>query len=332
VIFNDGAETNLADTGDEHAGFSYHDYCLAHDATGQSLGCDVFDNLVFQNAEAHITETGDTSLLTEFGATADPVVLGGMTARADRFMVGWQFWHYCACDDPTTSGPGATQAMVIDPRKPPEGGNVDTGKLTYLSRAYPQVVAGTPDRFAFVPETGSFTMHYSTTRADGGGRFAPFTETDIAMPARQYKSGYGVLVKGGTVLSAPGSRILRIGACPGASDVTVAAEATSAFEVECTAPPSVAASLTKLRVSVSPKTVRAGRRVRLRFTVKAGKGKLARPVKGATVTLAGKKAKTSSKGRATIRMGFARAGKRTAKVRAAGFASSRVTIRVVRGR
>jgi endoglycosylceramidase len=330
VIFNDGAATNLADTGDEHAGFSFHDYCLAHDATGQSLGCDIFDNLVFQNAEAHITDTGDTSLLTEFGASPDPVVLSGMTARADRFMVGWQFWHYCACDDPTTSGPGATQAMVVDPRMPPEGSNVDTGKLKYLTRAYPQVVAGTPDRFAFNPDSASFTLHYSTNRADGGGPFAPFAETDIAMPARQYKGGYGVLVKGGTVLSAPGARVLRIGACPGAPDVTVSAEATRAFEVDCTAPPSVAAALTKLRVSVSPKTVRAGRRVRLRFTVKAGTGKLARAVKGATVTLAGTKAKTDSKGRATIRKRFARAGKRTATVRATGFARARVTVRVRR--
>jgi hypothetical protein len=72
--------------------------------------------------------------------------------------------------------------------------------------------------------------------------------------------------------------------------------------------------------------------VRLRFTVKAGKGKLARPVKGATVTLASTKAKTDSKGRATIRMRFTRAGRRTATARAKGFASTRVTIRVVRGR
>jgi endoglycosylceramidase len=330
VIFNDGADTNLADTGDAHAGFSFHDYCLAHDATGSSLGCDVFDNLVFQNAESHTVDTGDTSLLTEFGATPDPNVLGGMTNRADRFMVGWMMWHYCACDDPTTSGPGATQAMVLDPRKPPEGANVDAAKMKLLSRAYAQVVAGTPAQYAFTADR--FTLTYSTQRADGGGPLPAFSSTDIVMPARQFPAGYGVLVRGGTVLSAPGARVLRIGACPGAESVSVSAEGSRAFEVDCTAPPSVAAALTKLRVSVSPKTVRAGRRVRLRFTVKAGRGKLARPVKGATVTLAGSRAKTNSRGRATIRRRFARAGKRTATVRAAGFARTRVSVRVRRAR
>ena len=328
VIFNDGAATNVADTGDAHAGFSFHDYCLTHDALGSNLGCDVFDNLVFQNAESHIAETGDTSLLTEFGATTDPDVLGGMTSRADRFMVGWQMWHYCACDDPTTSGPGAEQAMIIDPRKPPEGANVDTAKLALLSRAYAQVVAGTPAQYAFVRDR--FTLSYSTTRADGNGPLPAFSSTDIVMPARQYPNGYGVLVKGGTVLSAPGARVLRIGACPGAESVSVTAEGSRAFQVDCTAPPSAVASLTKLRVSVSPKTVRTGRRVTLRFTVKAGKGKLARAVKGATVTLAGTRARTNSKGRATIRRRFARAGKRTATVRAKGFASARATVRVRR--
>jgi endoglycosylceramidase len=328
VIFNYGAATNVADTGDAHAGMSFHDYCLAHDATGQPLGCDVFDDLVFQNAESHTADTDDTSLLTEFGATPDPVVLSGMTARADRFMVGWQFWHYCACDDPTTSGPGATQAMVVDPHKPPEGSNVDTGKMKLLSRAYAQVIAGTPTTYAFTGDR--FTLTYSTTRADANGPLPPYSETDIVMPARQYPNGYGVLVKGGTILSAPGARVLRIGACPGADTVGVAAESSHAFDVECTAPPSVAAAVTKLRVSVSPKTVHAGRRVRLRFTVKAGAGRLARPVKGATVTLAGAKAKTSSTGQATIRKRFRRAGKRTATVRAPGFASARVVIRVRR--
>src|SRR3954470_20183778 len=90
VIFNDGAKTNVGDTGDAHAAMSFHDYCLTSDSGGPTFGCDTLDDMVFANADEHAKATGDALLLTEFGATTDPVVLGGMTDRADRFMVGWQ--------------------------------------------------------------------------------------------------------------------------------------------------------------------------------------------------------------------------------------------------
>ena len=61
-------------------------------------------------------------------------------------MVSWQSWHYCGCDDPTTqAGAGSpTQAIVLDPAKPPRGANLKHAKLRVLARPYPQVVAGTP--------------------------------------------------------------------------------------------------------------------------------------------------------------------------------------------
>jgi endoglycosylceramidase len=64
VIFNDGADTNLADTGDAHAAMSFHDYCLTSDSGGPSAGCQQFDDLVFQHADAHAAKTGDALLLT----------------------------------------------------------------------------------------------------------------------------------------------------------------------------------------------------------------------------------------------------------------------------
>ena len=51
-------------------------------------------------------------LLTEFGATTDQPTLRGMVQRASEHLTGWQYWAYCGCDDPTTTGPGATQAVV----------------------------------------------------------------------------------------------------------------------------------------------------------------------------------------------------------------------------
>jgi hypothetical protein len=68
-----------------------------------------------------------------------------MADRADRFMIGWQEWHYCPRADPTTTGPGAQQALVLDPAKPPRGGNVERAKLARLARPHPEAIAGTPN-------------------------------------------------------------------------------------------------------------------------------------------------------------------------------------------
>src|SRR3954453_9007610 len=229
VLFNDGADTNLPDTGDEHAAMSFHDYCLTADSGGSNDGCDTFDDLVFENADKHAASTGDALLLTEFGATDDLEVLRGMADRADRFMVGWQEWHYCGCDDPTTSGPGDKQAIVRDPRKPPEGANVDTRKLGALTRPHPRDVAGTPSSFGYDADTKTFKLVWTTRRADGTGAFAPSAETEVAVPARQYGStAYGVEVRGGRVRSAAGAAVLRVAACPGVDRVEVVVTASGA--------------------------------------------------------------------------------------------------------
>jgi endoglycosylceramidase len=90
VLFNDGADTQLPDFGDTGLGMSFHDYCLTAENGG--AGCAQFDDLVFSNAEAHAAETGDTLLLTEWGAIDDPGVLVPMGERAGRVMVGGQHW------------------------------------------------------------------------------------------------------------------------------------------------------------------------------------------------------------------------------------------------
>jgi endoglycosylceramidase len=330
VIFNDGAKTHVADTGDKHAALSFHDYCLTADSGGPNSGCDTFDDMVFSNAEEHVAKTGDTLLLTEFGATTDPKVLGGMADRADRFMVGWQEWHYCGCDDPTTSGPGDKQALVIDPKKAPEGDNLDTGKLKLLTRPYPQVVAGTPASYGFDAATKTFKLSYKTARADGHGRFGPGEETAIAVPPRQYPAGhYAVAVLGGTVRSPAGAATLRIAGCPGAERVAVTVTPSGTSSATCAEPPvgRRAASM-RLRLAASPRAVRAGRRSTVQLTVSAGRP--ARPVRGAVVRLAGARAVTDGRGRARVRKRFTRAGQRVASARAQGFAAGRATVRVRR--
>ncbi len=103
---------------------------------------------IFDNADARAAKTGDSLMLSEFGATDDISILERIAGYADRHMTSWQEWHYCGCDDPTTSGPGDVQAIVKNPQKPPRGSNVFWGKLKALARPYPQAIAGTPIRFA----------------------------------------------------------------------------------------------------------------------------------------------------------------------------------------
>ena len=224
VIFNDGADTQVGAPGDARSGFAYHGYCLATPNSQDPLrgaACDQFDNTVVANAVKHSAATGDALMMTEFGATQDQGILERMVDRADANMIPWEEWAYCGCDDPTTSGPGDTQAIVRDPSQPPAGDNLVTSTLDVLSRPYPAAVAGTPQGFGFDPQTHLFHLAYSTARAAGGGSFPAFAESQIVVPARQYPNGYSVDAQGAAILSAPGASVLRVGACPGARNVAV---------------------------------------------------------------------------------------------------------------
>jgi endoglycosylceramidase len=228
VLFNFGADTNLGKLGDPSAGFAFHDYCLS--ASGDTYPrdtCTTSDNLVFANALKHVGQTGDALLLTEFGATNNTQLLEDMVDRADTNLVPWQYWAYCGCFDPTTSGPGEAQAIVRDPAKPPSGDNLESFKLDVLSRPHPYAVAGTPLSTGFDPQGKLFTLRYSTARAGGGGDFKPGAVTEIALPGRQYPAGYTALVEGGRIRSRPGSSRLEIGACPHAHEVRVSVGAPS---------------------------------------------------------------------------------------------------------
>ncbi len=144
VLFNYGSNTNLPALGDARLGFGFHDYCLQFDFGGGTSSCQTFDDTVFANALARVAKTGDALLETEFGATTNPQILVPAVQRADRNMVSWLEWAYCGCNDPTTSGPGAQQAIVLDPSKPPRGSNLNLPTLRILVEPYPQLVAGTP--------------------------------------------------------------------------------------------------------------------------------------------------------------------------------------------
>jgi endoglycosylceramidase len=138
-----------------------------------------------------------------------------MVERADENMVSWQHWHYCGCDDPTTQGPGDTQAIVLDPKKKPKKDNLEDDKLDVLSRPYPQLTSGTPVSYGFDSDDHEFHFEYDTRRASGNGRFDKGSVTLAFIPRRQYPHGYDVEANGARVLSRPGARVLELASCDG---------------------------------------------------------------------------------------------------------------------
>jgi len=226
VLFNNGVRTTLTPPGND-LGFSFHDYCLTADfgldgTPIQDLTCNIFDNLVWANAERQLTRTGDTPLLTEFGATTDTAVLTDMVDRAASHRFGWQYWAYCGCEDPTTTGPGAEQALVFDPARAPTGDNIDHLKLEALVTPHPLVVSGTPSNWAFDRTTRRFTTSWSTARAGSlPGRFAAGAITRISLPTLVYDAGYQVTVTGGQVISAPDAPVLVVRQGAGATTVRI---------------------------------------------------------------------------------------------------------------
>jgi endoglycosylceramidase len=212
VISQFGTEYHHPDTGDPRAGMSFHIYCLAAEVAAAipeiaGMSCDQLEELSLENAEERAAANGDTLLLSEFGATDDADTITRMVDRADRHMASWQWWHYCNCDDPTTAGPGDTQAIVSDPAQPPTGANVLGEKLALIERPYPQAVAGTPRSYSFDRETRTFELTYATASPDGD-RLGRRIKTQVFVPKLHYPGGYEVEGRGARVISQPDATIL----------------------------------------------------------------------------------------------------------------------------
>ncbi len=233
VLFNYGSNTNLPSLGDPRLGFAFHDYCLQFDFGGGTSSCQTSSDLVFANALARTAKTGDALLETEFGATMNPQILEPAVQRADRNMVSWLEWAYCGCNDPTTSGPGAQQAIVLDPGKPPRGSNLNLPTLRILVEPYPQVISGTPLSWGFDASSRTFSFRYSTARASGHGRFAAGTVSDVATPPLVYGGRYSTVVSGAEVISHRGASVLEIASCRGAQTVSVTVRPTGRSRESC---------------------------------------------------------------------------------------------------
>jgi triacylglycerol esterase/lipase EstA (alpha/beta hydrolase family) len=82
-----------------------------------------------------------------------------------------------------------------------------------------------------------------------------------------------------------------------------------------------------LRVRARPRTLHAGERARVRVRVRRADG---HAVRGARVRLGGRTAHTGRRGRAVLRVRFAHAGRKTLRVRKAGFVTRTLHVRVTR--
>ncbi|MGZ5387996.1 MAG: cellulase family glycosylhydrolase [Solirubrobacterales bacterium] len=336
VIFNFGADSSHPPTGDPATGFSFHVYCLAADGGFSLFGdraCPEVDEIVFENADRQAEQTGDALLLSEFGATNDLELIRRNVEQAEAHMVSWQYWHYCECDDPTTSGTGV-QGVILDPSQPPEGANLRQDKLDVLTRAYPQAVAGTPIAYDFDHATRRFDLSLSTV-GPAGASFAPrrggarvpasTPATEVFVPPRHYPRAYELDVEGGGIASPPGARVARVAACPGRERLSIALRPAGTGAVEGPECVVAGAKRQRLRLKLSPRSAPAGERTCFKAAVRTAGGAALR---GARVRVAGARGRTGKRGRARFCASFRKAGRYKATAKKLGFKPARRAIRV----
>ncbi|MDX2171059.1 MAG: cellulase family glycosylhydrolase [Deltaproteobacteria bacterium] len=198
VLFNFGqAATSMPGT-DPGLALSFHSYAI--DVAGE-LG-------VLANAVAAATRDGAPLLLTEFGASTDPVPLLRLTAQFESALLPWMYWTY-------------DESIIDDLSRPAGDDNLaNPESLAALVRPYPLAVTGTPTSIAFDPATGVFDLTYDTA-APPGVSYARNAVSVIDVPRRHYPGGYAVTLSGATVTSAACATRLTLRNQPGATQVVL---------------------------------------------------------------------------------------------------------------
>jgi endoglycosylceramidase len=147
-------------------------------------------------------------LITEFGATIDPVPLERLTDGFDRNLVPWIMWAY-------------NESIVADASQPAGLDNIRSlPALKALVRPHPVAVAGTPTLVDFDPATRVFELAYDT-RSPAGPRLPRRLVTVVHVPELHYPDGYAVAVDGARVTSKPCASRLTLRRHPRAREVVV---------------------------------------------------------------------------------------------------------------
>jgi hypothetical protein len=178
--------------GENNLGLSWHNYCSATFAA--SLGipldltetCKSFTRNRENNALKQAAEMNAVPLMSEWGATDNARAIEIDADSADANNMGWLYWAYKYWNDPTTAD--TDQGMFTD------DANLATAKpkLAQLVRSYPQATAGRDLVYKYDPQTGLFTMSFTS-------------DPSIDAPTRIFVSpltaphGYTVTTSAGTV-------------------------------------------------------------------------------------------------------------------------------------
>jgi endoglycosylceramidase len=190
-----GAPALPADGSPRNVGLTFHTYCYGTDGGSLTPASD-FDRGRCQAMFAASLRRGDglaaawnaPMMLTEFGASDNPLDATLATRTADTYLTSWFYWHMRS--------------------------HLPEEVETRLARVAPQATAGDPVSLSFDPATGAFEYRYRPDATAIG-------PTTIVVPTRHYPDGYVVTVAGGAVTSAPDAGHVTVVADPGAPEVIV---------------------------------------------------------------------------------------------------------------
>ncbi len=223
---NTDGSTALTAPVDSAVGHNFHVYCFpvlgagivgVPTPPGFDVVCPPQEN---QAVAVNADRADEPGFLSEFGASDVNTDNARLVDLADEHFWSWTYWAYYVYhpQDPANSD---TQGLLVDERKPASPANAKQAKLDALAVPWARAIAGTPSKYHFDRATSAMTLSYSTAAA-AGTHLASGTPTEIFVPARHYPHGYDVRVDGGTVVSAPDARVVKIAATSGAAhDVSV---------------------------------------------------------------------------------------------------------------
>ncbi|MGH7786636.1 MAG: cellulase family glycosylhydrolase, partial [Candidatus Binatia bacterium] len=198
VLFNFGMANTTLPGAQPGRALSFHSYAL--NLAGEEG--------VVSKAIAAAERDAAPLLLTEFGATIDPVALNRLTAQMEHGLVPWMFWAY-------------NESIIADLEQPAGPDNLRSrAAFDALVRPYPIATTGTPTEIAFDPTTRTFRLAYETT-GPGGAPFDRNAVTVVSVPRRHYPDGYAVSVAGAVVTSLPCAELLTLHNESGAERVSL---------------------------------------------------------------------------------------------------------------